>query len=132
MDQLLKHREIHFSPLHPDPNQARSAMLLLSDLEGVETIHQLQPHRLNISYRVDRLSLQMIEEALLEVGFHLDNALMAKLKRALVYYTEETQRSNLGCDKDSSRCTRKVFMRRYITQEHGCRDERPHHWRVYR
>ena len=132
MDQLLKYREIHFSPLHPDPNQAHTAMLQLSDLEGVEAIHQLQPHRLHISYRVNYLTLQMIEEALLEVGFHLDNSLMVKLKRALVYYTEEAQRSNLGCDKGNSKCTRKVFVRSYSTQDHGCRDERPHHLRNYR
>lgn len=132
MDELLKHRELHFSPLHPDPEQARSAMLLLSDLAGVESIHQLDAQRLSISYRVNLVTLQMIEEALLEVGFHLDNALMVKLKRALVYYTEDAQRSNLGCDKGNNNCTRKVFIRRYSSQEHGCRDERPSHWRIYR
>ncbi|MBD3670924.1 MAG: hypothetical protein HUJ29_09130 [Gammaproteobacteria bacterium] len=132
MDPLLKHREISFSALHPDPDQAQSAMLLLDDLDGVEGIHLLHSQRLQISYRLDRITLDMIEEALRELGFHLDNSLMAKLKRALVSYSEETQRTNLGCDQGNSQCTRKVFIRHYSSQNHGCRDERPHHWRIYR
>ena len=132
MDQLLKHREISFSPLHPDPNQAQSAMLLLADLEGVESISQLAEHRLAISYQIRHLCLQEVEEALMSTGFHLDNSLLVKLKRALVYYTEEAQRSNLGVDKGNSQSTRKVFSEHHRRSSHGCRDERPHHWRIYR
>lgn len=132
MNQLLKHREISFSPLHPDPNQAQSAMLLLADLMGIESLHQLQSHRLAISYSIDQLTLQDIESALIDTGFHMDNSLLIKLKRALVYYSEETQRSNMGCDKGNSNCTRKVFTEQHKRRNHGCRDERPHHWRIYR
>ena len=132
MDQLLKHREISFSPLHPDPNQAQSAMLLLSGQQGIESQHQVQSHRLGLSYFINHLSLQEIESALIDNGFHLDNSLLVKLKRALIYYSEETQRSNLGCDKGNSHCTRKVFTAQHKRSNHGCRDERPHHWRIYR
>ena len=126
MDQLLKHREIHFSPLHPDPNQARTAMLQLSDLEGVKAIHQLQPHRLYISYRVDQLTLQMIESALREVGFDLDDSLVNRLKRAVFSYCEDALRASIGVDEVNNGKTPTLTLPRHTLQ-----DPRPDDWRKY-
>ncbi|MGD2117834.1 MAG: hypothetical protein PVG66_05700 [Chromatiales bacterium] len=130
-DSLTKHREIAFSKLHPDPNQAQSAVLLLSDIKGVERVHFVSPILMTISYNVLHITLQQIEEILAEMGFHLDNRLMYRLKRALYYYTEETQRANCGCEHGDSNCTQKVFIKRYQNMKHGCRDQRPTHWRKY-
>jgi hypothetical protein len=127
LDTTLKHREILFATPHPDDNQAGSAMLMLVDVTGVEQVSALSATQLSISYDVTQITLHIIEQALMEVGFHLDNNLLAKMKRALYYYTEETLRANLGCDN----CTQKVFIHRYQKQLHGCRDERPEHWRNY-
>ncbi|MFO7602857.1 MAG: hypothetical protein R6X06_03470 [Gammaproteobacteria bacterium] len=127
METTLKHREILFATPHPDPNQARSAMVMLVDVEGIEQVVALNETQLSISYDVTQVTLHIIEQALLEVGYHLDNSLLAKMKRALYYYTEETLRTNLGCCDT----TRDVFVNRYQQQPHGCRDERPRHWRNY-
>lgn len=127
----VKHREISFNPLHPDPGQAQSAMLLLSDVAGVINLRLLDDTRLQVSYDIRQISLQIIEGALAEVGFHLDNSLLVKLKRALYHYTEEVQRENIGCPKGESNCTQKVFVNRYQQRPHGCRDERPEYWRKY-
>jgi len=43
-----------------------------------------------------RADTQIIDEALIELGFHLDNSLLNKLLRALHYYSEEAQCANLG------------------------------------
>jgi len=127
---LVKHREIRFCRLHPDQQQAHSASLILSDVEGV---HLLRPHDsylLHISYDISCLNLNLIEDVLVDLGFHLDNSLMVKLMRALYYYTEEAERANLGLD--ACGCSdRKVFINRYLKLRHGCRDERPEHWRNY-
>ena len=128
---LIKHREIRFCPLHHDRSQAHSASLLLADLEGVHRVVPLDPHVMQISYDVSHLTLHMLEEVLNELGFHLDNSLMVKLRRALYYYTEETQRANLGLDGNSAPRNVKVFVQRYAKLRHGCRDERPEHWRNY-
>lgn len=128
---LLKHREIRFCPLHQDKTQAHSASLMLADLEGVQRVTPLAPHVLQISYDVTRLTLHLIEEALDDLGYHLDNSLMVKLKRALYHYTEETQRANLGLDGNTAPRDVKVFVLRYGKLRHGCRDERPEHWRNY-
>jgi hypothetical protein len=62
---------------------------------------------------------------------HLDGALLLRLRRAMCYYMEETQRANWGCRHGEHNCTKKVFAKRYEVLEHGCRDERPEHWRRY-
>lgn len=128
---LIKHREIVFSKLHPDPNQARSAVLAITDLEGVSHAHLVSPTFMRITYDVLQITLEQIEGLLAEMGFHLDNRLLYRMKRALYYYTEETQRANNGISNSGSNNTQKVFAKRYQTLKHGCRDQRPTHWRKY-
>ena len=130
-DKLLKHREIAFSKLHPDPNQAQTAILLLSDLEGVKHAHFVSPTFMRISYDVMHITLEQIESILTEMGFHLDNRLIYRMKRALYFYTEETQRANQGVARGDQNTTQKVFIKRYQSVKHGCRDQRPTHWRKY-
>lgn len=126
-----KRREIWFREPHPDSSQARSALLLLSGVEGVLELDAPSSTCLKIVYNVCQITLQDIESALDEVGFHLDNSLLSKLRRTLWYYAEDTQRANMGCELDNSNSTRRVFVNRYQKLEHGCRDERPQHWRKY-
>ena len=127
--ELIKHREIAFCSLHADPDQAKSAVLFFSDIEGISHLELIETHRLRISYDIRILTLQLLEEALVELGFHLDNSLLHKLKRALYYYTEENQQENLGCN--NGQCTRDIFVSRYDRLQHGCRDDRPDYWRKY-
>lgn len=130
---LIKHREIGFRGPHPDPHQARSALLLLSDVEGVQQTSLLDERRIAISYDIRLLTFVELESALQEVGFHLDNNLLYKLRRALYEYTETTQRANLGLEAKvcTGNCAQKVFVQQYRSRTHGCRDERPQHWRRY-
>lgn len=128
--ELIKHREIRFCPLHPDPHQARTVMLLLSDIDGVLAVHLAGNDRIQVSYDLSRLALKIIEEALIELGFHLDNSLLSKLLRALYYYSEEAQCANLG-NHGGDQHSVDIFIRRYQHLPHGCRDDRPEHWRRY-
>jgi len=127
--ELIKHREIAFCTLHADHEQAKSAMLLFSDVEGIINLQLTASHRLHVSYDIRLMSLIVLEEALIDLGFHLDGSLLYKLKRALYYYTEEVQRENIGCPK--GQCHRNIFINRYQRLQHGCRDDRPEHWRKY-
>lgn len=129
--EQIKHREICFRGPHPDSAQAQSAALLLSDLEGVHAVHLCPTNQyvLHISYDVRYICLQFIEEILVEVGYHLDNSLLLKVKRAVYYYTEEIERQNHGCQNEN--CTRNIFIENYRRHVHGCRDERPEYWRKY-
>ena len=128
--ELVRHREIRFCHLHPDTQQAHSASLMLSDVDGVHLVRPHDSYLLHLSYDITILNLNLIEDALIDLGFHLDNSLMTKLKRALYYYTEEVEWANLGID-ECGHADRQVFINRYLKLRHGCRDERPEHWRNY-
>ncbi len=130
MDDLIKRRELRFCTLHPDPDQARSALLLLSDAEGVHEITLADELCLFITYDVRHLTLESIERVLIRLGYHLDNRLIYRMKRALYKFSEDTQRANLGVN-DNTNSTTQVFVRRYSINHHGCRDKRPEHWRKY-
>ncbi len=129
--QLIKQREIVFCPLHPDPRQAHSAAEALAGHPGVRDLQVPRDTVLRVEYELLRVTLEDIVQQLDARGFHLDNSLLHKLRRALYHYAEETERANLGCPKGESNCTAKVFISSYRRREHGCRDERPDHWRRY-
>ena len=130
IEDVIKRRELQFCHLHPDPNQARSALLLLSDAIGVLDISLIDDLGVYITYDIRLLTLDSIEKVLVRLGFHLDNRLLIRMKRALYSYSEETQRANLGVS-DNTDNTTQVFVKRYSTNYHGCRDKRPEHWRKY-
>lgn len=127
---IIKHREIRFQVPHSDPEQARSAAFLLADADGIIGLEATAPLVLGLSYDVRYITLLDVEQALESVGFHLDNSLMSKLRRTLWHYAEETQRDNMGC-RNNPNCTARIFVNRYQQTAHGCRDERPAHWRRY-
>jgi hypothetical protein len=129
----VKHREIGFRDPHPDPQQAQTAVLLLSDVEGIlyASIPERTRNTLHIGYDLGHICLRVVESLLTELGFHLDSSLMAKLRRALYYYTEENEMQSLLIHDDQDHSTREIFMRCYRCKTHGCRDVRPEHWRNY-
>ncbi len=130
-EDLTKRRDIDFGEPHPDPRQAHSASEFLRDVEGVVEIEAVTYLVLRVAYDIRCITLMEIEKGLTAAGFQLDNGLFSKLRRAICYYAEDTQRANMGCEQGSSNCTRRVFVNRYNQRQHGCRDERPQHWRRY-
>lgn len=128
---IIKQRQIEFNELHPDPNQAGTAAQLLADIDGVLAATADTGILLSVRYDVLKITLQQIEDALDETGFHLSNKLIYKLRRALFYYTEEVQRANRGLQTADVNCTRKVFVNRYQQLDHALQDPRPEHWRKY-
>lgn len=127
----IKHRDIYFCDRHPKQQQAETATLLLQDIAGIKSASLLDDHRLQVHYNIQYMSLEIIERALTELGFHLDNSLLSKVKRALYYYTEEVQRENLGITEDQKNNTQSVFINRYQNLQHGCRDGKQEYWRKY-
>lgn len=128
---LIKHREIVFADGQPEELQGSSAARLLAEVEGVLETQALSPTQIAISYHLLQVSLEQIENALTEAGFNLSIRPLERIRRALYYYAEDTQRANNGCVRGECKCTRKIFINRYERLEHGCRDSRPEHWRKY-
>lgn len=129
----LKHREVAFRDLLPGQQQALDAILALSDIDGVLDVSLAESSRnsIHVSYDLRQIDLSTIEALLFELGFHLDNSLFAKIKRALYYYTESNELENLSTSRDQDHSTRDIFTNCYLSQRHGCRDTRPEHWRRY-
>jgi hypothetical protein len=131
LQDLVKNRDIHFAELHPDPDQAATAALLLADVEGIIEATPCSATHLHVSYQLAEVSLEQIETGLTAMGLHIDNRLLYRLKRALYHYTEETERVNLGCTRNDTKSTRMIFAGRYQRMNHNLRDQRPEHWRKY-
>jgi len=128
---FIKQHEIHFRNVDPAANDAHETLRLLLEVQGIADICALTQDCIQVRYDIRHITLQDIETALSEVGFHLDNSLPSKMKRALFYYTEETQLMNWGYQHDQASSTLDIFVSCYNQRQHGCRDERPEYMRHY-
>lgn len=127
---LQKEREIRFRPL--PPNQVEQAALALRALRGLAVRPGTRPRSLLVSYSILDYSLELIEQALTDAGFHLDNALYVKLVRSLIYYVESTQRHNLSSPERLIKKSNEVYVKVYDQHPHGDHDETPQELREYK
>ena len=127
---LDKQREIRFTKM--PPGQAGQALQSLRMLKGVVVTAGERDLSLVVRYSVLDYSLEIIEDALRDAGFHLDNSLYAKLVRALVYFCEETQRHNLESPERLIKKSNEVYIKVYDQHPHGDRDDTPPELREYK
>lgn len=124
---LEKSRDIEFSAL--PAGQAERALTLLQGLPGLRA--EAEGARLHVHYSVCEYTLEGLEKALASQGFHLDNSLLNKLKRALAYFCENVQRRNIAANEPDIK-SQQAFMKVYETHLHGDRDDTPEEWREYK
>ncbi|MDX9698452.1 MAG: hypothetical protein RBT55_02660 [Rhodocyclaceae bacterium] len=127
---LEKEREIRFGAFPPE--QCAQALESLRQLKGVQVRASDRPRTLVVHYSVLEYSLEALEDALRDAGFHLDNTLYSKLVRALVYFCEETQRHNLLSPERLIKKSNEVYIKVYDQHPHGDHDETPPEWRDYK
>ena len=126
---LEKTRDIVFNAL-PE-GQALRARTLLEGLKGLSVETGDAPHCLRVHYHICEYTFKSLETALVSQGFHLDNSLLTKLKRALAYFCESVQRSNVEANEPDIK-SQQAFMKVYESHLHGDRDETPEEWRDYK
>ncbi|QID18489.1 hypothetical protein G3580_13125 [Nitrogeniibacter mangrovi] len=128
---LVKQREIRFRPL--PPGQTDKALTALQRLKGLKVRPStLRDLTLEVEYSVIDYSLELLENALRDAGFHLDNSLYVKLVRALVYFTEETQRHNIASPERLIKQSNEVYINVYDQHPHGDHDDTPIELRDYK
>lgn len=126
---LEKNREIVFHAL-PE-GQAARALILLEGLDGLEVTVGADRNRLLVRYHICEYTLEGLEMAMASQGFHLDNSLLSKLKRALAYFCEGVQRKNVEANVPDIK-SQHAFMKVYERHLHGDCDETPEEWRDYK
>lgn len=129
---LIKQRELRFRAM--PPGQTEKAVVALERLQGLKVVSDPRPRpfSLFIEYSVLDYSLELIEDALRDAGFHLDNSLYIKLVRALVYFSEETQRHNINAPERLIKRSNEVYITAYDQHPHGDHDDTPVELREYK
>ena len=128
---LKKHREILFSKF--PPGQVPEAADDLKHLEEVEVALKVEKRAVAVDYELQQHTLKELEAHLEDKGYHLDNALMSKLTRALIHYVEETQLHNLGApEKRLKRSSQEAYVKAWEQRPHGDHDDTPPEWREYK
>lgn len=128
---LKKHREILFSKF--PPGQVPEAADDLKHLDEVEVAMKVEKRAVAVDYELQQHTLKELEAHLEDKGYHLDNALMSKLTRALIHYVEETQLHNLGApEKRLKRSSQEAYVKAWEQRPHGDHDDTPPEWREYK
>ena len=128
---IRKERNVLFSKF--PPGQVPEASDYLSKLEHLEVQAHVERRSVGVAYDLHEHSLQEIEGALEDKGYHLDNTLMSKMMRALIYYVEETQLHNLGAPhRLLKKSQHEAYTHAWERHPHGDHDDTPPEWREYK
>lgn len=128
---LKKQRDILFAKF--PPGQVPEAADQLQHLEALEVEPKYEKRAVGVAYELTHHTLQELEEQLVDRGYHLDNTLMSKLVRALVYYVEDTQLHNLDApERRLKRSSQQAYVQAWEHHPHGDHDDTPPEWREYK
>jgi hypothetical protein len=126
-----KHRELRFCKLKQE-QQVSDALALLSALPHLEVSPGPLPNGVSVWYEISDHCMEGLETLLKDRGFHLENTLYCMLIRALVYFTEETQRRNMVQPERLIKKSHEVYSQAWEHHPHGDKDETPPELREYK
>jgi hypothetical protein len=130
-DDLRKKREILFAKF--PPGQVPEAAEDLGTLDDVAVEPKYEKRSLGVAYELSAHTLRELDEHLIDKGYHLDNTLLSKLTRALIYYIEDTQLHNIGApEKRLKRSSQEAYVKAWEHHPHGDHDDTPPEWREYK
>ncbi|MDR1995971.1 hypothetical protein [Azonexus sp.] len=128
---LNKKREILFSKF--PPGQVPEAADDLRRMDELEVDASYEKRVIGVAYDLRQHTLRELDEHLVDKGYHLDNTLMTKLTRALIYYVEDTQLHNIDApEKRIKRSAQEAYIKAWEHHPHGDHDDTPPEWREYK
>jgi len=81
--------------------QSECVCSLLKSLNGVECATPISKHRLKLTYSLELLTFELIEDLLIELGFKLDRSIPASLRRYYYQYVEDNVREKHHINEES-------------------------------
>lgn len=128
---IRKERNVLFSKF--PPGQVPEAASFLEQQDRLEAVPHVERRTVAVAYDLHDHCLEEIESTLEDRGFHLDNTLMSKMIRALIYYVEETQLHNLDApDRPLKKSQNEAYTHAWERHLHGDHDDTPPEWREYK
>lgn len=128
---IRKERTIYFSEM--PPGQVPEAADFLGGLSGLTLTPHPENLSIDVAYDLHDHSLEELETALIDKGFHLGCALLTKLMRALYYYVEETELHNLEApERLLKKSQHQAYIQAWERHPHGDHDDTPPEWREYK
>ncbi len=128
---IRKERSIQFAEI--PPGQVPEAADFLGGLERLEIRPRSGELTIDVAYDLHDHSLEELESALEDKGFHLDCSLLNKLIRALIYYVEETEIHNLDAPtRLLKKSQNEAYTQAWERHPHGDHDDTPPEWREYK
>jgi hypothetical protein len=119
---MHKKRELVFA--NEPADQVVKAYMLLDGLADCEVQHSEKTNTLVVGYSLEHYTLEGLERALTEQGFVLDNNLLQRITRQVIYYCEDTELHNMGIpDHPTKKQEMEVFVQAYDHALHGDHDE---------
>lgn len=128
-NDITKDREIRFTLSLTKADQAETAARLLMGVTGIELAVPVRPNVLRVRYDIREITLQMLESALIDVGFCLRDNLAKRFKYELTAYCEDALRSSLGIETDHQLPPSLSLTKAEL--HHHSLDPRPDNWRNY-
>jgi hypothetical protein len=102
-------------------------------IEQLEVERREQQRAVGVAYDLHQHCWKSSKAALEDKGYHLDNTLMSKMMRALIYYVEETQLHNLEApERPLKRSQSEAYTHAWERHPHGDHDDTPPEWREYK
>jgi len=130
-EPIRKERTIRFAEF--PPGQVPEASDFLGGLVGLEATPDIADRSIGVAYDLHDHSLEELESALENKGFHLECSLLNKLIRALVYYLEETEIHNLDAPRRLlKKSQNEAYTHAWERHPHGDHDDTPPEWREYK
>lgn len=120
--EFHKQREIVFAD---EPSgQIVQASLLLDGLADCKVTRSDKPNTLIVNYSLEHYTLEGLERALTAQGFMLDNSLLHRASRQVIYYCEDTELHNTEVpDHPTKKREKEIFIQAYDHHLHGDHDE---------
>lgn len=118
-----KQRVLRFAAARPE--QAAQVQQLLTGIDGLKVEPTPQIDRLRVCYDLTEYTLRGLENALASQGFSLHDSFYCKLRRALIYFWEETQLRNMRMPQRLLKKSNEVYVKAWEHHPHGDHDDTP-------